>query len=153
MTPDKNIERLRAAFSREMARRPFEIEAIVILPDHLHALWQLPEGDCDYSKRWGSIKKYFSIGCRCAEKDNTRSRRDKRESNIWQRRFWEHTICDQRDWNNHLDYIHYNPVKHGLVAAPGEWKYSSFRKWVEKGVYTKDWGQIAIQSLKDFDWE
>ncbi len=107
LTSDKNIERLREAFTLEMARHPFEIEAIVILPDHLHVLWQLPEGDSDYSKRWGAIKKYFSIGCRCAEKDNTPSRRDKRESNIWQRRFWEHTIRDQRDWNNHLDYIHH----------------------------------------------
>ena len=138
----KNIDRLRLAFKREMQKRPFNIEAIVILPDHLHALWVLPENDNDYSTRWSNIKRFFSIGCEQSLSKISNSRQNKREKNIWQRRFWEHTIRDQQDWRKHMDYIHYNPVKHGYVESPADWPYSSFKHNVAKGWYSDDWGSF-----------
>lgn len=132
-TDDIPVEMLRQAFRKTMKNRPFEIEAIVVLPDHLHSLWRLPEGDTDYSSRWREIKKAFSR--RITTDTNARN-----ERLVWQRRFWEHVIRDDRDWRHHLDYIHYNPVKHGLALRPGDWPWSSFRSAVEKGWYDPDWG-------------
>ncbi len=130
---EEAITRIRDAFNRVIQSRPFHIDAIVVLPDHIHSLWLLPENDADYSNRWMLIKRYFSIGCKAAA--NSR-----REKQIWQRRFWEHTVRDDNDWRRHMDYIHYNPVKHGYVVRPADWKYSSFCRAVHKGYYADNWG-------------
>jgi putative transposase len=118
---------------------PFKTEAIVVLPDHLHCLWRLPPGDSDYGVRWGLIKAAFSRGLPIGERRSV-SRTSRGERGIWQRRFWEHLVRDEEDFARHADYIHYNPVKHGWAKAPHEWAYSSFRRYVEQEIYTKDWG-------------
>ena len=139
-TPE-NIALLRQAFHEVMTNHPFKIEAIVILPDHLHALWTLPDGDADFSTRWRLIKSYFSRHCQARYQGQvSASRQRKQEKAVWQRRFWEHQIRDETDYGQHVDYIHYNPVKHGLVNAPIEWEYSSFRRYVKAGLYPADWG-------------
>lgn len=138
---EQAVALLRQAFRSVILKHPFEIEAAVVLPDHLHMLWRLPQGDSDYSTRWRLIKSYFTHhwgGAR--DIPNTGSRRSKAEQAVWQRRFWEHLIRDERDWKRHVEYIHFNPVKHGLVRAPVEWKYSSFLTFVKEGLYTPDWG-------------
>jgi len=134
----ENIGRLRIAFKREMEKYPFTIDAIVVLPDHLHTIWTLPENDTDYSTRWSRIKRYFSSGCISANAAQSASRHNKREKPVWQRRFWEHTIRDENDWQRHMDYIHYNPVKHGHAKSAGEWPYSSFKRCVQRGWYEPD---------------
>jgi putative transposase len=121
-------------------KRPFTIDAIVILPDHLHMLWTLPDSDVDYSLRLQQIKRYFSTGL--PPMPSNRSQRVKGEKGIWQRRFWEHCVRDDRDWRNHMDYIHFNPVKHGYVHRVNEWTYSSFSRCVEKGLYDLEWGGV-----------
>ncbi len=121
---------------------PFEINAIVLLPDHLHAIWSLPQGDIDFSKRWSWVKKYFTqywLETGAVEAKISTARRSEKRRGIWQPRFWEHAILDENDFERHFDYIHYNPVKHGYVNCPHEWKYSSFHRWVKKGVYSRDW--------------
>ncbi len=138
-----HIDRLRAAFRHGMERYPFVIEGIVILPDHLHTLWRLPEHDADFSTRWSVIKRKFSTGIPIASQVNA-SKYAKRERGIWQRRFWEHCIRDKDDWHRHLDYIHYNPVKHGYCLAPAEWPYSSFHRAVRQGMYQMDWGRDGL---------
>ncbi|MDJ0674578.1 MAG: transposase [Calothrix sp. MO_167.B42] len=137
----ENINLLREAFRYVMKKHPFKIDAIMILPDHLHCLWTLPENDADFSTRWRLIKSYFSRKCEHYYQDQINlSRRKKKEKGIWQRRFWEHQIMDDRDFVNHVEYIHYNPVHHGLVNAPKDWQYSSFHRYVEAGVYDVLWG-------------
>jgi putative transposase len=124
------------------ARWPFSVDAIVLLPDHLHTLWQLPEDDDDYSLRWAWIKKEFTkawLAAGGAENAVSAARRRRGDRGIWQPRFWEHQIKDEGDFEQHLNYIHYNPVKHGLVAGPKDWPHSSFRRWVDCGVYPLDW--------------
>ena len=116
-----HIEHLRNAVRLVTSRHPFVIDAIVILPDHIHALWTLPEGDADYSTRWALIKAGFSRGLERGELIR-RSRLRKGDRGIWQRRFWEHAIRDDRDFERHLDYIHYNPVKHGFVERAPPFK-------------------------------
>ena len=140
------VERLRRAFRHVMAKMPFEIDAITVLPDHVHCLWSLPANDDDFSKRWMMIKRFFSINMPAVS--NAR-----REKAVWQPRFWEHLIRDDEDWRKHMDYIHYNPVKHGYVQRPGDWPHSSFRRAVEKGLYEKDWGTDVSQSLLDMRFE
>jgi putative transposase len=140
LTLPGNVERLRTAFRREIAVHPFELAAVVVLPEHLHCLWQLPEGDEDYSGRWARIKRYFSIGCEGIDATVSPSRKRKREKGIWQRRFWEHRIRDEEDWRRHMDYIHFNPVKHGHVASPWEWPLSSLRTCAARGWYPEGWG-------------
>src|SRR5882757_3524421 len=108
------IDRLRHIYQAVQQRRPFETIAICVLPDHLHALWALPEGDADFSMRWNLIKGGFSRGLRSAHLRST-SKISKREKGIWQRRYWEHAIRDDADFERHVDYIHFNPVKHGHV--------------------------------------
>ena len=122
---------------------PFEINAIVLLPDHLHAIWSLPAGDADFSKRWGWIKKEFTkryLKERGLEQKTSDSRKKNRRRGVWQRRFWEHTIEDEDDFEAHVDYVHFNPVKHGYVSRPADWRHSSFHRWVKKGVYDLNWG-------------
>jgi putative transposase len=140
-----NVELLSNAFREIREQKPFTLDAYVILPDHLHCIWTLPEGDSDFSNRWRLIKTYFShrySGSYSAP--ISPSREKKHEKAVWQRRFWEHWIRDQVDYKNHLDYIHYNPVKHGLVSSPRDWKYSSFRRFVREGVYELDWGSQEL---------
>ena len=135
----EHIDDLREAFRTVRAEHPFEIDAIVILPDHLHTLWTLPSGDSDYAMRWKKIKAAFSKRMPDNE-PRSASRAAKGERGIWQRRFWEHTICDEDDLRAHFDYIHFNPVKHGYVRATSEWPHSIFRQYVDQGVYPMDWG-------------
>jgi putative transposase len=134
----KNIDLLRRSFSEERARRPFQIDAIVVMPDHLHCIWTLPPDDADFSSRWQAIKASFSRGVPFSEHLSER-RQAKGERGVWQRRFWEHVIRDERDFERHVDYIHYNPVKHGYTRSPGEWPHSSFSRYVDAGIYATDW--------------
>ena len=133
-----HVDALRAAFARVQLRRPFTMDAVVVLPDHLHCLWTLPQGDADFSMRWHAIKSAFSKGLPKTEALSAR-RIVKGERGIWQRRFWEHTIRDEKDLECHVDYIHYNPVKHGHVSRPADWPHSSFRRYVQRGIYPLDW--------------
>jgi putative transposase len=133
---------------------PFNIEAIVMLPDHIHTIWTLPENDADYSTRWMLIKKQFSTHySRMNKLPVSESIRKKREQGIWQRRFWEHLIRDEEDFSTHCDYIDYNPVKHGLVGSPGLWKYSSFSRFVEQGYYPSNWGKLEPDKLRNISYE
>ncbi|MDW7712627.1 MAG: transposase [Deferrisomatales bacterium] len=134
---------LREAIREARLRHPFVIDAWVLLPDHLHCIWTLPEGDGDYSTRWGLIKAGFTrrvAGALLEGPPASASRREHREKAVWQRRFWEHTIRDDRDHAAHRDYIHYNPVKHGWAAAPRSWPWSTFHRYAAQGVYAPDWG-------------
>jgi putative transposase len=138
----ENVSRLRAAIVKTRTERPFEITGAVVLADHIHFLWTLPPNDSDYSQRVSRLKILFTRslrGTRSLPENVCASRRKHRESDIWQRRFWEHTIRDQADLTRHLNYIHYNPVKHGLVSCPHLWEYSSFHTWVKKGGYQANW--------------
>ena len=142
-----HIEGLRTAVRRVRARAPFVIDAWVVLPDHMHCIWTLPGGDADFPGRWQAIKTAFSKSLPpCEPRSPVMVRRGER--GIWQRRYWEHTIRDDRDYSAHMDYTHFNPVKHGLVEQPGEWPFSSFRLCVAKGLYPAGWiggtvGEIA----------
>jgi len=132
------IDLLRNSFSQIKRKRAFHIDAIVILPDHLHCIWTLPQGDADYKTRWVLIKSEFSRHTPAIEKRSV-SRRKRGERGIWQRRFWEHWIRSDDDYARHIDYIHWNPVKHQHVAKVKDWPYSSFHSYVEKGLLTQDW--------------
>lgn len=134
---------LREVTSECRRQWPFEIEAVVLMSDHLHTVWRLPEGDTEYSKRWGWLKKEFTkkwLAAGGSERRISTSRQRDRRSGVWQRRFWEHVIRDERDLVRHLDYIHYNPVKHGLVGRAVDWPWSSFHRFVREGRYSADWG-------------
>jgi putative transposase len=133
------IEPLRQAFRTVQQRHPFHIDAIVVMPDHLHCIWTLPDGDTDYSMRWNLLKGQFSRSLEKGERVSA-SRMGKRERGIWQRRFWAHLILDQEDFNRHVEYIHWNPVKHGLATQVVDWPYSSFHHYVRHGVYPAAWG-------------
>ena len=138
----ENISRLRSALKSVKSEMPFEIAGAVMLPDHLHFIWSLPTGDEDFSRRVGRLKALFTKSLPAAsppEQNISISRRKHRESNVWQRRFWEHTLRDEEDLQIHLDYIHYNPVKHGYAQCPHLWSASSFNHWVKNGGYTADW--------------
>ena len=132
------IDRLRNVYRTVQQRRPFETIAISVLPDHVHAVWALPEGDADFSSRWSLIKSGFSRGL--ASLPRSASKMRKREKGIWQRRYWEHAIRDDADLERHIDYIHFNAVKHGHVARVVDWPHSSFHRHVERGLLTADWG-------------
>jgi putative transposase len=138
---------LKAAWLDTKRRFPFQTEAYCLFPDHLHCIWTLPEGDADYSTRWKEIKRLFSMEyLKIAGPGGFRntSRRKHIEAAIWQRRFWEHSIRDQEDFNNHVAYIHFNPVKHGLVKQVIDWPWSSFHRYVEMGLLDPDWGEVDI---------
>jgi len=132
------VDLLRASFQQTLQRHPFTIDAIVILPDHLHCIWTLPEGDADYSNRWSRIKAMFSRGIEPGER-RRQSRIRRQERGIWQRRFWEHAIRDERDFANHVDYIHINPVKHGLIRRAIDWPHSSIHRYVKRGLCDPSW--------------
>jgi putative transposase len=138
--------------------RPWHTEAIVRLPDHWHALWRMPAGDTDYSGRIAQVKKQFTDAWLAAggqEQEVTPAQAKARRRGVWQRKFWEHTIRDARDFKMHLDYIHANPVKHGLVGSPKDWPWSSFSQWVKAGEYDVDWcGRIDLPgNVEYFDWD
>ena len=132
-----HIDALRAAFRAGRRERPFDIDAIVILPDHLHAIFTLPPDDADFSGRWRRIKGYFSSRLIATGQDL--KRHPNGDLLLWQRRFWEHTIRDEGDFARHVDYIHFNPIKHGLVPRVRDWPYSSFHHYVRQGVLPNDW--------------
>lgn len=134
----EHIGLLRDSFRMVKAAHPFIIDAIVIMPNHLHTIWTLPVGDSDFSTRWGLIKAGFSRKLPSTERVS-KSRRSKGERGIWQRRFWEHLIIDDDDYQHHVDYIHYNPVKHGFVKNVFDWPYSSFHHCVSLGLLSMDW--------------
>jgi len=139
---DKARECLRMSISQIRAQRPFEMVASVLLPDHLHCIWKLPDGDADFSTRWACIKKEFSklwIAQCAGEIEVSNARKSHREVGVWQRRFWEHRIRNEDDMICHVNYIHYNPVKHGVVRCPHDWAHSSFHRWVKDGYYRADW--------------
>ncbi|MBD9467993.1 transposase [Pseudoxanthomonas sp. PXM01] len=134
----EHIESLREAFRITKAARPFHLVAIAVLPDHLHCVWRLPQGDADNARRWAQIKGFFSV--RLPMQDARPSRRiARREQGVWQRRYWEHLIRDEDDLRRHVDYVHINPVKHGHAARAVDWPHSSFGRWVARGVYAEDW--------------
>lgn len=127
---NKNVRvALRAAVQAVREEHPFHVEAWVLLPDHLHCLWRLPEGDADYSLRWAKIKRFTRdcLGMSVGEK-------------LWQPRYWEHCIRDENDFARHVDYIHWNPVKHGLVRCAADWPYSTSHRFVTAGIYPENWG-------------
>ena len=124
-------------------RWPFHMDAVVLMPDHLHTIWRLPEGDSEYAKRLGWLKKEFAqrwIAAGGEERPTSESVRRNRRRGVWQRRFWEHVIRNELDLRRHLDYLHYNPVKHGLVGRAVDWPWSSFHRYVRSGTYPADWG-------------
>jgi putative transposase len=134
----ERIEDLRSAVRAVKARSQFHIDAWVVLPDHMHAIWTLPEADANFSGRWREIKKSFVKKIPATEGRST-TRAQKGDRGVWQRRFWEHTIRDEQDYAAHLDYTHFNPVKHGIVTHPSQWPFSSFHTCVRKGLYPQDW--------------
>jgi putative transposase len=142
------VNLLRAAFHSVKTEHPFAIDAIVILPDHIHCIWTLPKGDANFSLRWQRIKSKFSRLCpESYNQERSASRLSKGEQAIWQRRFWEHQIRDEVDFTRHVDYIHYNPMKHHLVKKPRDWQYSSFHTYVRNEIYSEDWGAEGLIEL------
>ena len=137
---DEQVEHLRFACRRVMEKYPFSIDAMVVLPDHLHCIWTLPPGDADFATRWRLIKTYVTK--RMSDYGATHLIRP----TVWQQRYWEHVIRDETDFRAHVDYIHYNPVRHGYVRMPADWAWSSFGLYVRRGVLTDDWGagEIAL---------
>lgn len=138
----EQISALREAVRTVKARHPFEIVAWVVLPDHMHAVWTLPPGDVEYAKRWMLIKVAFSSQIPHGERISA-SRLRKGERGLWQRRYWEHAIADEGDLQQHIDYIHYNPVKHGYVRSASAWPYSSIHRYIKAGDLAADWGSIS----------
>jgi putative transposase len=134
----EHIAALRRAVRRVHELMPFHIDAWVVLPEHMHTLWTLPDGDADYRRRWQAIKMAFSKRIAAGEALSA-SRRRRGERGVWQRRYWEHTIRSDRDYAAHMDYIHFNPVKHGLVSDVAAWPFSSFHKCVAMGLYPPTW--------------
>jgi putative transposase len=130
-------------------RHPFMLDAMVVLPDHMHAIWTLPPRDADYATRWRLVKAFFS---RCIEAGEliSKSRERKNERGIWQRRYWEHTLRNEHDFERHCDYIHFNPVKHGHARAAVEWPHSSFHRFVKLGIYPANWANGPESDGSDF---
>ncbi|SOD40242.1 REP-associated tyrosine transposase [Nitrosovibrio sp. Nv4] len=134
-----HVDSLRQAFRHVKVLYPFSLDAIVVLPEHLHCIWTLLREDANYPERWRRIKAAFS---RSLANSNSRSHSKmlKGERGVWQRRYWEHTLRDEGDWQRHMDYIHYNPVKQRLVKQVADWKYSTFHPYVEGGMYPENLG-------------
>jgi putative transposase len=141
------IEALRAAVRSTRRAHPFSIDAIVVLPDHLHVVMTLPENDTRFSIRWSLIKRRFTDA---AAREGPLPRHPNAEPAVWQRRFWEHTIRDDRDFECHVDYIHFNPVKHGLVTRVSDWPHSSFHQFVRRGILPEDWAGDAALGAGSF---
>lgn len=133
-----NIHLLTKAFRKVRQSYPFQIDALVILPEHLHAVITLPTNDHDFSIRWRYIKGEFSR-CLTLSQTTTAANKSRRERGIWQKRFWEHKIRNRKDYNNHINYCYYNPVKHGYVSDVSDWKYSTFHRDVKRGLFQEGW--------------
>ena len=146
----RNIGLLREVVRKVRSNHQFEIRGWVVLPDHIHCIMSLPNGDSDFALRWRLIKSGFSKQLPKNER-LSKSRIKRGERGIWQRRYWEHMIRDQSDFNAHMDYIHINPVKHGFVSQVRDWPYSTFHKLVEQGVYNLDWA--GSQNADGLDYE
>jgi putative transposase len=145
----QHVDLLRRVYGAVQQRHPFDTLAICVLPDHLHAIWSLPENDADFSLRWTCIKSGFSRGLASAPVRSA-SKIAKREKGIWQRRYWEHLIRNESDLERHVDYIHFNPVKHGLVSRVADWPHSSFHNYVLRGVLSADWAGDMREGLGSF---
>jgi len=157
----ENVATLREAFRTIRLQRPFRLDAAVVLPDHLHCIWTLPPGDADFATRWRLIKtwvtKHYALNGSSGYAALTRPTASgsnvdemtasKRQQTVWQHRYWEHMLRDETDYRRHVEYIHFNPVKHGYVKGPIDWPYSSFHQHVKEGLYSPDWGS----GLPDFD--
>lgn len=136
---------LRNAIQSVRRRIPFRINAIVLLPDHLHTVWTLPRGDHGFSTRWRQIKSLFTRNFSLpTDRSQNGSRARKREREIWQRRFFEHTCRDEKDFSRCIDYVHINPLKHGIVERVADWPWSSFHRYVRLGTYQSDWGRTGV---------
>jgi putative transposase len=145
------VNDVRTAFRITWRERPFTIEAIVILPEHLHVVWTLPPGDSDFSGRWRRIKAHFTHRLNAAGVPV--ERHSNGEYALWQRRFWEHTIRNEADFERHVDYVHFNPVKHGLVRRVCDWPHSSFHAHVRRGLLPADWAGDVDEASMDFgEW-
>ncbi len=147
LTTDLGRRALREAISRTQRTMAFDLVAVVLLPDHLHTIWELPLGDTDYSKRWRLIKTTFTKIWRSHGGSTTLrslSRQKRGEQGVWQRRFFEHTCRDERDLKRCIDYIHANPLKHGLVDRVCDWPWSSFFRYVDQGEYPIEWGNADV---------
>jgi len=148
---------LRASIAAELSRAPFKLDAIVLLPDHLHTVWTLPIRDADYSIRWARIKdgftrSYLSNGG--VEGERSANREKHRERAVWQHRFWEHTVRDGDDLERCLNYLHWNPVKHGLVSRVADYPWSSFHRYVRDGIYEPHWGNAeTCPDVPGAEWE
>ena len=145
------VSLLGSVLRRCLLRWPFVVNAVVLLPDHLHTIWSLPPGDSDYSKRLGWTKKEFTqqwLKIGGPDYVVSKGRKQQRRRGIWQPRFWEHTLEDEEDFKRHFDYIHWNPVKHKHVRCPREWPHSSFHRYVDSGVYDRHWGCFTEQMHK-----
>ena len=142
------IDCLREAVRMVRLRQPFHIDAWVVLPDHMHCVWTLPDGDADYSSRWKAIKIAFSKSIPKTERLSA-VRLAKGERGIWQRRYWEHTIRGDKDYAAHVDYCHINPLKHGLVKQVADWPYSTFHALVKSGVYAENWA--GAEGILDYE--
>ena len=140
----ERIDDLRGAMQRAKQDMPFNTIAMVVMPDHLHCIWRLPEGDVDYPGRWRVLKAAFSRSMPKGERRSA-SRVSKGERGIWQRRYWEHTLRNETDVNRHIDYIHFSPVKHGHVERVVDWPYSTFHRYVALGRYPSDWGGGGVE--------
>ena len=141
---------LREAWFRTCRSYPITTDAICVNPEHLHCLWTLPEADSEYALRWRMIKGLFSkiyLAAGGTQGHRNSSRRRKGEAALWQRRFWEHCIRDEEDLRKHMDYIHFNPVKHGLVSSAADWPWSSFGRYVRMGWYDAEWGSTEPKGL------
>jgi putative transposase len=146
-----HIGLLRECTARTMAQHPFRIDAMVVLPEHLHAIWTLPQDDARFPLRWMLLKRRFTreLLCRRLLDPVCSQARRHSERSLWQRRYWEHQIRDESDYARHVDYIHFKPVKHGLVQRAADWPHSSFHRFVRKGIVPADWG-LAAEVPGDF---
>lgn len=143
-----HIEKLRESINDTRQKSPFQIPAMVVLPDHLHMLMAMPSGEADFSSRIRQIKTGFSRRMPDSEPRSS-SRKSKGERGIWQRRFWEHLIRDEDDLEQHVNYIHFNPVKHGYVSRPTDWPYSSIHRFIKHGWRSEGWGDDGFESNLD----
>ncbi len=141
LTSPKSRQMLHEAFDEARSHHPFEIDGLVLIPDHIHMLMRLPDGEDDYSRRISAMKRNFTERFLSCESETAQSdgRSNQGYRGVWQERFYEHCIRDYKDFKQHLDYIHVNPVKHGLVERPADWAWSSFDRYVKQGVYEPDW--------------
>lgn len=148
----KSRDILHNAWIDVQSRHPFDTIAVCLLPEHIHAIWELPENDDDYPMRWKEIKRIFTRDYICQLGPGgirSESRQIQGEAAVWQRRYWEHTFFEQDDLNAHINYIHINPLKHGLVKRVSDWPWSSFHRYVRQGIYPVDWGGTAEIPLLD----